>query len=325
MPKESIKNKLIQIPVLGRTLITIKHIALSPKRYQEQLKTNNELLSLLTSLNSDQKNTESQLAELSDKMKSTQQSQDSISQQFALLSKGQPKTKSKKSKNADDDQLFADDHLLDAFYTAFEDKFRGDEQTIKERLQEHLPLFKESDVKFSKYPVLDIGSGRGEFLQLLKDNSISAEGLDINIDMVERSKQKGLKAVQGDALNFLLSKSPQTYGAITGFHIAEHIPFNILYRIFQACHAALTDNGFVLFETPNPENIIVGSCAFYMDPSHLHPLPPDLLAFALEQCGFRKVEIRRIHPVEGHEEEKAPEEFKNRFYGPRDYAVIGYK
>lgn len=324
MSKESIKTQLLKIPVLGRVLITAKHVALSPTRHQEQLRTNNELLSSLTSLGNDLKDTKSQLAELSDKVKSVQQSQDSMSQQFSLLSRGQPQTKSKESKSSDD-ELFADDHLLDAFYTAFEDKFRGDEETIKERLQEHLPLFKESSVKFGKYPVLDIGSGRGEFLQLLKDNGISAEGLDINIDMVERSKQKGLKAVQGDALNFLLSKDPQTYGAITGFHIAEHIPFNFLYRIFQACHAALSDNGFVLFETPNPENMIVGSCAFYMDPSHLHPLPPDLLAFALEQCGFRKVEIRRIHPVEGHEKEKVPQEFKNRFYGPRDYAVIGYK
>jgi SAM-dependent methyltransferase len=174
---------------------------------------------------------------------------------------------------------------------------------------------------------LDIGSGRGEFLQLLKTNKVRAVGLDINYDMVKRSKDKSLEAVQDDALTHLLAAKSQSYGAITGFHIVEHIPFNNLMRIFISAHRALVSNGFVIFETPNPENIIVASSGFYTDPTHLNPLPPDLLAFALKSCGFREVEILRLHPVDAEPGKIAalPEELRFRFYGPRDYAVIGYK
>ncbi len=119
--------------------------------------------------------------------------------------------------------------------------------------------------------------------------------------MVERANKKGLVAWQHDALDFLEGQKPQSYGAVTGFHIVEHIPFPALLRLFTSTHRALVPDGFVVFETPNPENIIVGSCAFYMDPSHLNPIPPDLLAFALETCGFHKIEIRRMHAVDNYD------------------------
>jgi SAM-dependent methyltransferase len=214
---------------------------------------------------------------------------------------------------------------MDKFYTDFEDRFRGSEAMIMERQEEYLSFFNSSKIDFKKTPVLDIGSGRGEFIQLLNSKKIEAIGLDINIDMVERSKKKGLNAVEGDALSFLQNKKSNTYGAITGFHIVEHIPFNALLRIFSNAYRTLTKDGFVIFETPNPENIIVATHNFYMDPSHLHPLPPIMLAFALETCGFKSVEIKRLHPDDEHESKDLPNDIKERFYGPRDFAVIGYK
>jgi hypothetical protein len=96
-------------------------------------------------------------------------------------------------------------------------------------------------------------------------------------------------------------------------------------RIFSNALRTLVKDGFVIFETPNPENVIVGTHNFYMDPSHLHPLPPIMLAFALETCGFKNVEIKRLHPDDEHDVTGLPKEIAERFYGPRDYAVIGYK
>lgn len=221
---------------------------------------------------------------------------------------------------------FADNHSLDIFYTNFEDRFRGDEKSIKKRLFEHLDYFKNSNINFKKYPVLDIGSGRGEFIELLKENDINAIGLDINLDMVKRSLNKGLRVEQGDVYTYLLNNDSKKFGAITGFHIVEHIPFEELINIFKVAYSSLVDGGFVLFETPNPENVIVGSCAFYTDPSHLNPIPPELLAFAIEESGFSGVQIIRLHPVKTDINPKdLPEEFLNRFFGPRDYAVLGYK
>ncbi len=196
---------------------------------------------------------------------------------------------------------------------------------ISERLEEYLPYFTKSKVNFQKTPVLDIGSGRGELLSLLEKHKVPAVGIDINHDMIKRSKEKGLKAIQGDALSHLQSAGPQSYGAITGFHLVEHIPFNILLRIFKSCHSSLAKDGFIFFETPNPENLIVGCTSFYMDPSHLHPLPPALLAFALETCGFRNIEIKRLHPDTDKRPEKLPKEVDNLLFAARDYTVIAYK
>jgi O-antigen chain-terminating methyltransferase len=220
--------------------------------------------------------------------------------------------------------LFADDHSMDKFYIEFEDRFRGSEALISERLAVYLPYFKKAGIDFAKTPVLDIGSGRGELLQLLKKHRIRAVGLDINHDMVERSKKKDLEAVQGDALAYLRTAKAKSFGAITGFHLVEHIPFGVLLRMFQLSYRALADGGLVIFETPNPENVLVGSYTFYMDPSHLHPLPPALLAFALESCGFT-TEILRLHPDTDVKTDDLPPLVAERMFGPRDYAVIGRK
>lgn len=327
--KRAVKNRILEAPVLGY-LIQIALNTLRSPTYQSHLQTN------LRNLTRDISSISTTLSDLSandsvDKQKLTSlvESRDALQQQLILMERNLSSLKSapakSRSSSVNKDELFADDHILDVFYTKFEDRFRGSEKVIKSRLKDYLPDFKKSVVDFRKFPVLDIGSGRGEFLELLKENDINSQGIDINIDMVKRCNDKGIKAIQGDAVEYLQKSKPRAHGAITGFHIVEHIPFAVLLRLFAAAHKSLAENGFVLFETPNPENIIVASCGFYMDPSHLNPLPPDLLAFALETVGFINVEIRRIHPVEKYEGANMPREYVSRFYGPRDYAVIGYK
>lgn len=241
--------------------------------------------------------------------------------------KGESKNNKQPASSNMSNGLFAHNHTRDEFYTKFEDMFRGSESLIQERISEYLPDFTDrSKVDFTKYPALDIGCGRGEFLSLMQAHGLKATGIDINFEMVKRAGDKGLKAIQGDAIEHLLNVKPGVYGAITGFHIVEHIPFDTLLEMFDAAHQALVEDGFVLFETPNPENIVVGACNFYMDPSHLNPIPPSLLKFAVESAGFRNVEIRRLHPMVDREKlEKIDDTLYTRLYGSRDYAVIGYK
>lgn len=225
--------------------------------------------------------------------------------------------------------LLAEDHSHDDFYLRFEDTFRGTEPEIKERQKVYLPYFHKLKVDFKKYPVLDIGCGRGEMLDLLRDEKISAIGLDLNESMVARCNDLGLKAVQADAFEYLASLKPGSLGAVTGFHIAEHIPFGQLLKLFEACNRALVPGGMAIFETPNPENIDVGSYTFYYDPSHLHPLAPPVLSFALETRGF-DVSVLRLHPKKDEKELVAIKdanvaEVVRRFNAARDFAVIGYK
>jgi O-antigen chain-terminating methyltransferase len=224
-------------------------------------------------------------------------------------------------------ELVADEHLLDEFYVEFEHWFRGTDEEIAARQKVYMPYFTKSTIDSKKYPVVDIGCGRGEFIQLLKDNGVRGIGLDINKAMVERTKEKGLEAAEGDALSYLRAQKTNSLMAITGFHIVEHIPFLDLVRIFDECYRVLQPGGFVIFETPNPENVIVGSCNFYADPSHLHPLPPAFLDFALKTRGFNKTEVKRLHPIKDKIKSTDPlvKEMAERMYGPQDYAVIASK
>lgn len=277
---------------------------------------------------------EQALSQINEELDQLRMVQSNYDRQIEILGKSFQSPVNQPSKDSPEhpdpsSDLFADNHLMDVFYAAFEDHFRGSEDEIYNRLKEHLPLFKDSSVNFKKSPVLDIGSGRGEFLRLLSDNNISAIGIDINLEMVERSKKNGLNVIQGDAVAHLEGSEPGEYGAISGFHLIEHLPFPLLMRLFKASQQALAKNGFVLFETPNPENLIVGSCNFYHDPSHLNPLPPALIEFALKSCNFKKVETIRLHPLKPREKStkhsQLPKDLYDRIYGPSDYAVIGFK
>lgn len=226
--------------------------------------------------------------------------------------------------------LLADDHDLDKFYIEFENNFRGTEAEIKERLRVYLDHFRATGINFDKNPVLDIGCGRGELLDLLKENNIRAVGVDLNEDMVKRCRERGLEAEWEDAFDYLRRQPEGSVGAITGFHIVEHIPFGQLLRLFTECLRALAPGGIVIFETPNPENIDVGSYTFYFDPSHLHPLAPDVLAFALRNRGFHETDILRLHPKGNDKEWESISdphvaEVVKRFYMARDFAVIGHK
>lgn len=220
----------------------------------------------------------------------------------------------------------ADNHHYDSFYKKFEDKFRGSESLIKERVIEHLSLFQSLPNNIKKKRVVDIGCGRGEFLSIMKENNFDAIGVDMNGDMVERANKLGYSAVQNDALSFLTKQDSGSLAAVTGFHIVEHIPFEPLMDIFAECYRTLARGGFVLFETPNPHSLTVGANTFYTDPSHLKPVPPELLSFMLEYTGFKSeiVPLHRLAP----EINTSSEALRNVFesvYGFADYAVIATK
>lgn len=219
----------------------------------------------------------------------------------------------------------------DSFYTDFEAVFRGKREDIKERLKVYLPYIDNipNGSEFSKKLVIDIGCGRGEWLELLTERNIPNMGVDLNSKMVDLCIEQGLYARCADAINILKEQEPGSVGAVTGFHIIEHLPFEKLIELFDAALCALCKNGIIIFETPNPENLKVGSCNFYFDPTHLNPIVPQVAEFMAKHSGFAHAEILRLHPY--------PDEFllkgdsplekliNKEFYGPQDYAVIGRK
>ena len=151
-------------------------------------------------------------------------------------------------------------------------------------------------------------------------------GVDLNEEMVKRVLAQGYDAVKMNALSYLTNQKSSTASVISGFHIVEHIPFETLLDLFSECYRVIDKNGFVLFETPNPYNLVVGASTFYIDPSHIKPIPPDLLSFALEAQGFM-VKTLYLHPVTKEIKNINQELKKVMSYieGPRDYAVLAYK
>jgi O-antigen chain-terminating methyltransferase len=220
----------------------------------------------------------------------------------------------------------SDNHDFDYFYKLFEDRFRGTEEAIKKRMAEHLPLFMKLPHHLKKLPIIDIGCGRGEFLSLMKEHKLQAIGVDMNKRMVDRANALGYTAVENDALTYLQTRKTNSLAAIVGFHIVEHIPFESLLKIFEQCYRTVTSGGFVLFETPNPQALVVGANTFYLDPSHQRPIPPPLLAFMIESVGF-KPKVIPLHRVKPKLENTDPSliEVYETLYGPGDYAVMGQK
>jgi O-antigen chain-terminating methyltransferase len=220
------------------------------------------------------------------------------------------------------------DHTLDAFYVALEEQFRGGRDEIKDRLRIYLPLIVKAGIGTVDQPILDVGSGRGEWLELLREQGLVASGIDSNRMQVAKSLELDLDVTEADLLTYLREQPDASLGAVTGFHIVEHLAVETLVAFLDETVRVVKPGGAVIFETPNPENILVGSCNFYFDPTHRNPLPGPVLKFLVESRGFKDVQILKLNPsdespVKGGTE--LAKRFNQYFYGPMDYAVIGWR
>jgi len=213
------------------------------------------------------------------------------------------------------------DHKLDALYLAFEDVFRGPREEIKRRQSVYLEFLKEAQA-----PILDLGSGRGEWLELLRENEITAKGLDFNTAMVAQCRALGLDVQQGEALAYLRSLPDNSLGVISCFHVIEHIPFASVVSLLQEAIRVLRPGGLLILETPNPKNLMVASEGFYLDPTHLKPLPPEMLRFFVEATGFSNCQVLELQPgpfPPADESLAVSSRLHQLLYGPRDYGLIG--
>ena len=218
----------------------------------------------------------------------------------------------------------------DSLYISFEDQFRGGRQEIIDRLAYYIPIVRQANAGSQDRVMLDAGCGRGEWLELATDEKLVARGVDINRMLVEFCTESGLDAVQSEIIDYLETLNDNSVGAVTAFHLIEHLPYEVCLRFFDESLRVLKPGGLVIFETPNPENIQVGACNFYFDPTHLNPLPAKTVKFLAESRGFTDVTTHFLNPLgKEHQIEDDGSEivrrFNQLFYGARDYALIGYK
>ena len=220
---------------------------------------------------------------------------------------------------------------FDRFYRDFEDAFRGASDDIIHRLEVHLEDILAVTADGGR--VLDLGSGRGELLALLAANGVDAYGVELSATMAQQCQERGLHVVTDDAISHLRSLPPACLAAVTGVHLAEHLGIDALLDVVDEARRVLRPGGILLLETPNPTTWHVGADLFYLDPTHLRPVHPLLVAFLLSNRGFVEVRTRMFHPYEASPPKPAADvdpavaeqlaRFAEMWGGPQDYVVIG--
>jgi 2-polyprenyl-3-methyl-5-hydroxy-6-metoxy-1,4-benzoquinol methylase len=206
-------------------------------------------------------------------------------------------------------------------YARFADRFRGSEEYVRNSQRLYVPLFKD------KQNVLDIGCGRGEFLDLMREADVQARGIDLDQESVALCRSKGHDAQTADLFAYLEDQPDAAFDGIFAAQVVEHLPPDRLPEMIELCARKLRRGGILALETPNPECLAIFSTHFYIDPTHTRPVPPSLMVFYFEEFGLGGIEVRRLSPAIESMPTLAelPEQFRTAFFGGLDYAAIGRK
>ncbi|MSV29097.1 MAG: methyltransferase domain-containing protein [Bryobacterales bacterium] len=206
-------------------------------------------------------------------------------------------------------------------YGRFAERFRGGEEYVRERQRFYVPYFAACG------EVLDIGCGRGEFLELMREAGVHARGIDLSGESVTVCVGKGLAAAQEDLFPYLESLPDASLDGIFSSQVVEHIEPERLPEMIRLAAAKLARGGVLALETPNPACLAIFATHFYLDPTHHKPIPQALLSFYMEEFGLGGVEVHKLSPAMESMPALAslPEDFREAFFGGLDYAIIGRK
>ena len=219
-----------------------------------------------------------------------------------------------------------------ALYAAFEDEFRGAEGLIKERVAGYLP---DLEPLRGKGPVLDVGCGRGDLLEVLAEAGFEAYGVEVSTGYAPRWELAGVDVRVEDVGRHLAGVAAGSLAAVTALQVVEHLDTETLLGFLEQAYTALQPGGLLVLETPNPENVTVGAFTFWLDPTHERPIPAGLLAFLVRSQGFEDVEVRYLRRPELHGLAEIPSSaawaddvapvrqvVDHLVFGAQDYAVL---
>jgi 2-polyprenyl-3-methyl-5-hydroxy-6-metoxy-1,4-benzoquinol methylase len=204
-------------------------------------------------------------------------------------------------------------------YQAFSDRFRGSERHVRENQRFYAGRFQGE--------VLDLGCGHGEFLEVMRDAGVHAKGVDQSAESIAYCRSKGLNVEQADLFAYLDAQSDRSLDGIFTSQVVEHLPANSIPKMIELCAAKLRAGGLIAIETPNPACLAIFATHFYLDPTHVRPVPSQLLAFYLEEQGFGGIEVVDRFPAADTfpelNELAAP--LRNKFFGGQDYVIFARK
>jgi len=206
-------------------------------------------------------------------------------------------------------------------YGHFAERFRGSEEYVKAGQQFYRPYFE------GRKSVLDIGCGRGEFLEMMRESGVLARGIDLSPESVATCRAKGLDAEISDLFTYLAEIPEASLDGIFCAQVVEHLPPERLPELVKLAARALARGGIAAIETPNPECLGIFATHFYLDPTHTRPVPHPLVAFYMEEFGMGLIEVHKLSPAVESMPELAElaSHFRDKFFGGLDYAILGRK
>jgi SAM-dependent methyltransferase len=219
-------------------------------------------------------------------------------------------------------------------YFLFEESFRGPEDAIRERQSVYVDYFRDSR------NVVDLGCGRGEFLDILRQIGVPARGVETGTDAFLLCKDKGLDVVQQDLFTYLESVEDASIGGIFSSQVIEHLPANLQLRMVNLARRKLASGAYLIIETINPECLYALSRNFFLDPTHVRPVHPETLAFMMRSLKFNHVELKFSSPAPGwpmpqlhipnaitdlDRFNETLQLMNTTLFGNQDYAAIGQK
>jgi 2-polyprenyl-3-methyl-5-hydroxy-6-metoxy-1,4-benzoquinol methylase len=213
-------------------------------------------------------------------------------------------------------------------YYHFQERYRGSEQEIKTRQEAYVPYFHGCS------NVVDLGCGRGEFVELLLAAGVDACGIESDTDALLRCREKKIPVVDQELFAWLQGQADGSLGGIFSAQVIEHLPVERQLGLVRLAGDKLKPGAPLVVETINPECIFALARNFYLDPTHVRPVHPELLMFVMESSGFQNVRIIYSSPVPGRglspasregldENTFASLEQMNRLlFGFQDYAAV---
>lgn len=176
-------------------------------------------------------------------------------------------------------------------YVGFEDQFRGSREDIRGRFEAYLPRFAGAS------DVLDVGCGRGEFLELLNEAGVRARGIDLNHEMVELCRSRGLDVAEADAVGYLAALPDASLGGLFAAQVVEHLEPGYLLRFLELAFHKLRPGSSILLETLNPACWVAFFESYIRDITHVRPLHPETLKYLVMASGFSRADIEYRSPI----------------------------
>ena len=208
-------------------------------------------------------------------------------------------------------------------YIEFENQFRGSRESILERLDQYRGVLTYIKEEYPRAKALDLGCGRGEWLQKCQQYELSAQGIDASSSMIKYCKKEGLNACKGNIFKIMPHLKSNCYSLITAFHIIEHLDNDKITKLLIEAERLLKKNGIIIIEMPSIDNIYVSTDSFYLDETHINKIHPKLLIYKLGIHGFKSTELNYIN---GEAVEEQTHLMKKLFYNVgQDVSIVACK